>query len=106
MENASVTRKWNPSPPPTRTDRPTTARLCGGRAVVSQALAIDEELRDEKNAASTYHNLGALAAEGHDYTLAEQWYRKSLAIEKKLGNEDGVAKTYHQLGIIAREVVS
>ena len=61
------------------------ARLCGGRAVVSQvARDLGKRLGDEDSAAITYHKLGSAALEQHDLAAAEQWYRKSLAIWESL----------------------
>ena len=71
--------------------------------MVSQVAGDQEKQGNEHGAATTYHQLGIIAADQRDFAQAEQWYRKSLAIAEKQGNEHGAATTYHQLGIIAAE---
>ncbi|MBI3796026.1 MAG: CHAT domain-containing protein [Deltaproteobacteria bacterium] len=62
-----------------------------------------ERASDERNQATTLHQLGMIAEERRQWEEAERWYRQSLAIAERIGNEHGQAGTLHQLGMIAEE---
>ena len=50
--------------------------------------------------AASYHQLGRMAQDRGDLTVAENWYRKSLEINEALGNRPGKATTYCVLGLL------
>ena len=68
-----------------------------------KAMNIFEELGDDHDAASTYHQLGIIAQKKRDFDAAESWYRKAMNIFEELGDDHDAAITYHQLGILAQE---
>jgi tetratricopeptide (TPR) repeat protein len=57
----------------------------------------------ERDAASTYHQLGVISQERQQFATAEEWYKKALEIRERLGLERYAASTYHQLGVISQE---
>jgi tetratricopeptide (TPR) repeat protein len=62
--------------------------------------------------ASTYHQLGNIAQELHEYTEARRYYQQALKIkidlgespEERLRQRHSQASTYHQLGVVAQRL--
>lgn len=68
-----------------------------------QLIDIDKEYQSEAHLSVTYHQLGMVAEQQHDYDTSEYWYKKSIEIKERIGEEGRLALTYHQLGFIAIE---
>ena len=66
-----------------------------------QVLEIFTRLGDQKNMATSYHQLAMLAQDRGDYDAAEPLYRRSLDIAERTGDQASAATSYHQLGILA-----
>ena len=75
--------------------------FAAAEALYRKSLEITERLRDEKNSAIVYNQLGIVAAELGNLELAEQWWQKSLDIKERLGDEGIATSTYHNLGRLA-----
>jgi tetratricopeptide (TPR) repeat protein len=66
-----------------------------------RSLAASKELGDRVSMATTYHNMGAMAARHGDHERALDLFRRSLVIREELGDRAGVAHGYHGLGAVA-----
>ncbi|HEX4806105.1 MAG TPA: tetratricopeptide repeat protein, partial [Conexibacter sp.] len=55
----------------------------------------------ERHLATTYHQLGVVAALRSRLDLAERWHRRALAISEQRGDRAAIAAAYQDLGITA-----
>jgi tetratricopeptide (TPR) repeat protein len=70
------------------------------RAALEASAPSDE--RQANTLAATYHQLGRVAQDRGDLTVAESWYRKGLDLKEALGDRPSMASSYHQLGMVAQ----
>lgn len=61
------------------------------------------EKKEYKGEAEAYHQLGTIAQEQRNFSIAEKWYKKALAIYEKLDCQHANALIYHNLGMISGE---
>jgi tetratricopeptide (TPR) repeat protein len=66
-------------------------------------LEIFERLGLERDAATTYHQLGRISQERQQFDDAEERYRKALEIKMRLKHPPLLANTLAQFGILYRE---
>ena len=67
-----------------------------------KSLKIQIEFKDRYFQVSTYHQLGYVAREQHQWAKAEEYYQKSLEIMIEFKDRYSQAPTYHELGYVAR----
>jgi len=70
------------------------------RAYCSKALAIYEEIKDEKGQGAMYHSLGNLCLEQSQYEKALEHFNKSLTFSGKANDLSGQANTMNDIGLI------
>jgi tetratricopeptide (TPR) repeat protein len=73
------------------------------RRLHQEALAILEQLGDQRGRATLFHNLGALAYQQGDYDEARRLYRESLLLKEQEGVKGRKAATLTGLGRLAYE---
>lgn len=82
-------------------------RLDEAEGTYQQILSRLEEIRSspwqQRQLATTDHQLGLTAQHRGKLDDAENWYRKALILREELNDKPGVAATYHQLGTVAEE---
>jgi tetratricopeptide (TPR) repeat protein len=67
-----------------------------------QAIEAAEILDDRKQKAIWVHNLGSLAQNIGDNTVAKRLHLQSLTISEKIGDLIGIARSLHHLGMLAQ----
>lgn len=65
-----------------------------------KALAVRQEINDQKGIAGAYNNMGLIYSDKGDYDSALKYFEKSLAIKKKVGDQNGVANSLGNIGSV------
>ena len=75
-----------------------------GAKRVYEKLAERIAMRNDRDAASIFHQLGMTTQDQRQHEEAQKWYQKSLDIKLRIGDQSGAAISYHQLGMIAQKL--
>lgn len=73
------------------------------RAAHEQALALYQELGDQRGIAAALRNIGAQALNQGDYQQAQMYLEQSLALSQHINDVHGSANSLLNLGLLARE---
>ncbi|WP_348242010.1 tetratricopeptide repeat protein [Leptolyngbya sp. DQ-M1] len=81
-----------------------TKQYTEAQQMYKKEIEVREVIGDRHSQAITYHQLGRVAEELHEFEQARNYYQQALQIKIEFNDRYSQASTYHQLGIFSQKL--